>query len=79
MPKPGKSAKPARNGKPARPAKLPECDPYFGFSRSFYFKGETLGYWKLVRICDPGKTRGVTLIPYDQIARFVRSQMEDAK
>jgi hypothetical protein len=54
-------------------------DPYFHFTRSFYFEGENRGYWKLVRIRERGKSRGITLIPYDQIARFVRGQMEGAK
>jgi hypothetical protein len=53
-------------------------DPYFGFSRSFYYEGEQRGYWKLVRIRERGKLRGVTLIPYDAVARFVRSQMKEA-
>jgi hypothetical protein len=53
-------------------------DPYFGFSRSFYYEGEQRGYWKLVRIRKRGKLRGVTLIPYDAVARFVRSQMKEA-
>jgi len=52
-------------------------DPYFGFGRSYYYEGETRGYWKLVRIRDRGKLRGVTLVNYDQVARFVRSQMEN--
>jgi hypothetical protein len=52
-------------------------DPYFSFGRSFYYAGEQRGYWKLVRIRDRGKLRGVTLIPYDAVARFVRSQMEN--
>jgi hypothetical protein len=52
-------------------------DPYFGFGRSYYYEGEQRGYWKLVRIRDRGKLRGVTLIPYDAVARFVRSQMEN--
>ena len=51
-------------------------DPYFGFGRSFYYAGEQRGYWKLARIRERGKLRGVTLIPYDSIAKFVRKQME---
>ena len=51
-------------------------DPYFGFGRSFYYVGEQRGYWRLVRIRERGKLRGVTLIPYDAVATFVRSQME---
>ncbi len=52
-------------------------DPFFGFTRSYYYEGETRGYWKLARIRDRGKLRGVTLVPYDAVAAFVRSKMED--
>jgi hypothetical protein len=54
-------------------------DPHFGFTRSFYYRGEQLGYWRLVRIRERGKLRGVTLIPYDVVAAFVRKQVESAK
>jgi hypothetical protein len=54
-------------------------DPYFGFGRSYYYEGEQRGYWKLVRIRERGKLRGVTLVPYDAIARFVREQMKVGK
>jgi hypothetical protein len=54
-------------------------DPYFGFTRSFYYEGESRGYWKLARIRERGKLRGVTLVPYDAVAAFIRKQMEGAK
>jgi hypothetical protein len=54
-------------------------DPFWGFSRSFYYRGEELGYWRLIRIAAPGKSRGVTLIPYAEIEKFVRSQIASAK
>jgi hypothetical protein len=54
-------------------------DPHFGFSRAFYYGGEAKGYWKLIRICDEGKLRGVTLVPYAQVERFVRSQIDAQK
>jgi hypothetical protein len=50
-------------------------DPYFGFSRSFYYEGEARRYWKLVRIRERGKLRGVTLVPYDAVSAFVRKQI----
>jgi hypothetical protein len=53
-------------------------DPFFGFGRSFYYRGEQLGYWRLIRIRERGKLRGITLVPYDAVAAFVRSQMEDS-
>src|SRR5215467_8403750 len=68
---------------PAHEAQQPECfrlpksggDPYFGFTRSFYYEGENRGYWRLVRIRERGKLRGVTLVPYDSVAAFIRKQM----
>jgi hypothetical protein len=51
-------------------------DPHFGFTRSFYYEGENRGYWQLARIRERGKLRGVTLVPYDSVAAFVRSQMK---
>jgi hypothetical protein len=54
-------------------------DPFFGLGRSFYYEGEKRGYWRLIRIRERGKQRGVTLIPFDQVAAFVRKQTEDAK
>jgi hypothetical protein len=61
---------------PARPEtfRLPKPgigDAFFGMSRSFYYEGEKRGYWKLIRVCDAGKTRGVTLVPYAAVAAFV--------
>jgi hypothetical protein len=53
-------------------------DPYFGLGRSYYYEGEQRGYWKLVRIRERGKLRGVTLVPYDAVSAFVRSNMEAA-
>ena len=53
-------------------------DQHFGFGRSYYYEGEKRGYWKLARIRDRGKLRGVTLVPYDAVAAFVRSKMEEA-
>jgi hypothetical protein len=50
------------------------ADPYFGFSRSFYYALEDRGVLKLVRIRDKGKDKGVTLIPYADVATFVRAQ-----
>jgi hypothetical protein len=52
-----------------------ERDPYFGLSRTFYYEGEKRGYWRLVRVRERGKLRGVTLVPYDAVAAFVRSQI----
>jgi hypothetical protein len=51
-------------------------DPFFGITRSYYYRGEQLGYWQLIRIREVGKRRGLTLVPYDAVAAFVRKQME---
>lgn len=61
--------------------RLPKAggDPHFGFGRSYYYEGEQRGYWKLVRIRERGKLRGITLVPYDAVAAFVRQQMETGK
>ena len=49
-------------------------DPYFGLGRSYYYEGEKQGFWKLVRIRQRGKLRGITLVPYDSVAAFIRNQ-----
>ena len=56
--------------------RLPQSggDPYFGLGRSYYYEGEKQGYWRLIRIRQRGKLRGVTLVPYDVIAAFIRKQ-----
>jgi hypothetical protein len=53
-------------------------DSFFHLTRTFYYEGEKRGYWKLARIRERGKLRGVTLVPYDAVSAFVRSQIEDA-
>ena len=53
-----------------------QSDKFFGFSRSYFYQGEKRGYWKLIRIRDEGRERGVTLVPYQAVAEFVRSQMK---
>ena len=63
---------------PNRPEffRLPKSggDPYFGLGRSYYYEGEKQGYWRLVRIRQRGKLRGVTLVPYETVAGFIRHQ-----
>jgi hypothetical protein len=53
-----------------------ERDPFFGLSRSFFYRGEQLGYWRLIRIRERGKMRGITLVSFDTVARFMRRQLE---
>jgi hypothetical protein len=49
-------------------------DPYFGLTRPAYYRLEERGDIRLVRIRERGKLRGITLVPYDAIAAFIRSQ-----
>ncbi len=49
-------------------------DPYFGLSRSYYYEGEKLGYWRLLRLRKRGRLRGVTLVPFDDISAFLQKQ-----
>jgi len=71
----------------ASASQRPECfrlpksggDPYFGFTRSYYYLGEEKNWWRLIRLRQRGKQRGVTLVPFDQVAAFVRKQMEAPK
>src|SRR5437773_862022 len=52
-------------------------DPFFHINRSYYYEGEKNGWWKLVRLRQRGKLRGITLVPFDAVAQFVRRrQME---
>jgi hypothetical protein len=51
-------------------------DPYFGLGRSYYYEGEKRGYWRLVRLRERGKLRGITLVPFDDVSSYVRSQAE---
>lgn len=50
-------------------------DPFFGFSRSFYYRLEKRGALKLFRILDEGKEKGVTLIRYRDVWDFVQSEI----
>jgi hypothetical protein len=54
-------------------------DPFFHISRAFYYRGEELGYWRLIRIRERGKLRGITLVPFAEVERFVKSQLENGK
>jgi hypothetical protein len=56
-----------------------ESDPHFGFGRGYYYRGEKLGYWRLIRVVEPGRTRGLTLIRYAEIEAFVSKKMEEAE
>ena len=51
----------------------------FILRRVYYYEGEKNGWWKLVRLRKRGTQRGVTIVPFDQVAAFVRKQMENTK
>jgi hypothetical protein len=40
---------------------------------------EKRGLVRLIRIRKRGRQRGVTLIPFDSVARFIREQMEGGR
>ncbi|MGH7995105.1 MAG: hypothetical protein ACREFX_02010 [Opitutaceae bacterium] len=47
-------------------------DPYFGLSRSWYYKFATLGEITMVSIRQRGALRGVRLVAYDSVTAYVR-------
>jgi hypothetical protein len=51
-------------------------DPFFGLSRAAYYKFEAEGLLKLIRICSPGKQRGITLVNYADVAALVQAHKE---
>jgi hypothetical protein len=55
-------------------------DPYFGCSRSHYYEIDKRlrkrGKKFLIHIRDEGKSRGVTLIPYEKMAAIVREAQD---
>jgi hypothetical protein len=57
--------------------KTKENDPFFGFSRSYYYYGESQGFWHLVRLRPRGKQRGVVLVPYDQVLAYIRQHVQN--
>ena len=48
-----------------------ERDPFWGLGRSFYYAAEKAGDIKLIRLRKRGNIRGVTLVPYDAVAKLV--------
>ena len=48
-------------------------DPYFGLTRSWYYAAEKDGLIRLVRFRTRGRLRGVTLVPYDDVAALVNA------
>lgn len=50
-------------------------DPFFGLSKAYYYRGEERGYWKLARIRERGRARGITLVPFDKVSAFIRKHI----
>jgi len=51
-------------------------DRYFGLTRSWYYAAEKQGLLRLIRLHDRGKLRGVTLVPYDAVAKIIKEAQE---
>jgi hypothetical protein len=47
-------------------------DPYFGLSRSWYYKAAALGEIKMVAVRQRNALRGVRLVVYDSVVAYVR-------
>jgi hypothetical protein len=47
-------------------------------TRSFYYLGAERGYWQLIHLRGPGKSKGITLIPFAQVAAYIRSHGLDS-
>lgn len=48
-------------------------DPFFGLTRSWYYNAEKEGVLRLIRLRQRGRQRGVTLVPYDDVAAFIQA------
>ena len=53
-------------------------DPYFGLPRTAFYELEKAGAIRLIRLRKRGYTRGVTLIPFDQVCAHLRGAMKEA-
>ena len=53
--------------------KAGQRDPYFNLSRSTYYELEAAGAIQFIRLRKRGNTRGITLIPFDQVLAYLRS------
>jgi hypothetical protein len=48
-----------------------ERDPYWGLGRAWYYEAEKLGVIKLIRLRKRGNVRGVTLVPFHEVAALI--------
>ena len=63
---------------PVRPEtfRLPrpgQRDPFFGLPRTTYYELEKAGAIRLIRVRKRGNIRGITLISFDQVLRYLRN------
>jgi hypothetical protein len=49
-----------------------ERDPYFGLSRTAYYELEAEGAIRFIRLRKRGNSRGITLIPFDEVQNYMR-------
>jgi len=47
-------------------------DPHFGLSRSGIYELERMGVIRLIRLRKRGNVRRTTLVPFDQVAAYIR-------
>lgn len=48
-------------------------DPIFGLARSWFYNAEAAGLLKFRRVCFPGRTRGVVLVPVAEIEQLIEA------
>lgn len=48
-------------------------DPWFNCTRSWYYAAEKAGLIRLVRIKQRGRIRGITRVPYDEVAKLFQA------
>jgi hypothetical protein len=50
-------------------------DPYFGLTRPFYYDLHRRGLIRLKQLRKPGKLRGVTLVPFQDVKTFLQREV----
>lgn len=53
-------------------------DPYFGLTRSTYYELEGVGAFKMIRLRKEGTIRGITLVPYGAVSKYLWAQATGA-
>lgn len=55
-----------------------ERDPFFGLSRSWYYKAASIGEIRMIAVRQRGAVRGVRLVVYDSVADYIRRAASEA-